>query len=59
MDNIKDYLLDLYELELHKKLTYEEEFKSNTPKPNREHEFAVAVKNIETLEKLLDLIDKE
>ena len=55
----KDFLLDLYELELYKKSLYEENLKSNTPKQNREHEFAVAVKNVKILEELLDSIDKE
>lgn len=55
----KEFLLDLYELEIYKKSLYEEEFKSNTPKTNREHEFAVAVKNVKILEELLDSIDKE
>ena len=54
-----EFLLDLYELELYKKSLYEKDLKSNTPKPNREHEFAIAVKNVKIIEELLDLIDKE
>ena len=59
MDNKKEYLLDLYEVELHKKSLYEEDFYSNAPKPNRENEFAVAVKNVKILEELLDLLENE
>ena len=59
MENKKEFLLDLYELELYKKSLYEEDFKSNVPKPNREHEFAVAVKNVKILEELLDLLVNE
>jgi len=50
----KEFLLDLYELELYKKSLYEEDYNSNTPKENREHEFATAIKNIKIIEELLD-----
>jgi len=43
----KEVLLDLYELELYKKSLYEEDYNSNTPKENREHEFATAIKSSE------------
>ena len=42
----KDYLLDLYEIELYKKSIYEDGIGTNIPKPNRENEFALAVKHI-------------
>ena len=50
----KEYLLDLYEIELHKKSLYENGIGTNNPKPNREKEFDVAVKHIAILDELLD-----
>ena len=57
MDIIKDYLLDLYEIELHKKSMYSDGFISNKAKEGKELEFAITVKNIAILEKILDSID--
>lgn len=54
-----EFLLDLYELELYKKSLYEKDLKSNTPKPNREHEFAITVKNVKIIEELLDMLGNE
>ena len=55
--NIKEYLLDLYEIELHKKSMYADGFISNKAKEGRELEFAITIKNIAILEKILDSID--
>ena len=52
--DIKEYLLDLYEIELHKKSLYENGIGTNTPKPNRENEFEITVKHIAILNELLD-----
>lgn len=53
---IKDYLLDLYEIELHKKSMYSDGFISNKAKEGKELEFAITVKNISILENILDII---
>lgn len=52
----KEYLLDLYEIELHKKSLYENGIGTNIPKPNREKEFEIAVKNTKIIEELLNLL---
>ena len=57
--NKKEYLLDLYEIELHKKSLYEDGIGTNIPKLNREKEFDVAVKHIAILDELLDLFGKD
>lgn len=54
--DIKDYLLDLYEIELHKKSMYADGFISNKAKGGKEMEFAITIKNITILEKILDSI---
>ena len=54
--DIKDYLLDLYEIELHKKSIYADGFVSDKAKEGKELEFAITVKNITILEKILDSI---
>lgn len=54
----KDYLLDLYEIELYKKTIYEDGIGTNQAKPNREKEFDVAVKHIAVLNELLDMIEE-
>ena len=54
----KEYLLDLYEIELHKKSLYEDGIGTNTPKPNREKEFEVAAKHIALLNELLDMLEE-
>lgn len=54
----KEYLLDLYEIELYKKSLYENGIGTNIPKPNREKEFEIAVKHITLLNELLDMLDK-
>ena len=56
--DIKEYLLDLYEIELHKKSLYENGIETNIPKKNREKEFEIAVKHIAILNELLDILDK-
>ncbi len=54
----KEYLLDLYEIELYKKTLYENGIGTNIPKLNREKEFDVAVKHIAVLNELLDMIEE-
>ena len=54
----REYLLDLYEIELHKKSLYENGIGTNMPKPNREKEFEVAVKHIAILDELLDSLEE-
>lgn len=53
----KEYLLDLYETELYKKTIYEDGIGTNIPKPSRENEFDLAVKNIAILNELLDMLE--
>ena len=55
----KDFVLDLYEMELNKKSMYSNDVMSNTAKEGKESEFAVAVKNIKIIEELLDLLGNE
>jgi len=59
MDDKKEFLLDLYEIELHKKSLYEDGIGTNIPKPSKEKEFALAVKHIAILDELLDLFGKD
>ena len=54
----REYLLDLYEIELHKKSLYENGIGTNVPKENREKEFEIAVKHIAILNELLDELEK-
>ena len=54
----KEYLLDLYEIELYKKTLYENGIGTNIPKLNREKEFDVAVKHIAVLNELLDMLEE-
>ena len=54
----KEYLLDLYEIELYKKTLYENGIGTNIPKLNREKEFDVTVKHIAVLNELLDMIEE-
>ena len=55
----KDFMLDLYEIELNKKSMYSDNVMSNTAKEGKEQEFAVVVKNIKIIEELLDLLGNE
>jgi len=55
---IKEYLLDLYEIELYKKSLYENGIGTSIPKPNREKEFEIAVKHIAILNKLLNSLEE-
>ena len=57
--NKKDYILDLYEIELYKKTIYEDGIGTNQPKPNRGKEFTLAVEHIAILNDLLDLLENE
>ena len=54
----KEFLLDLYEIELHKKSLYEDGIGTNTPKPSKEKEFDVAVRHIVILNELLDMLEQ-
>lgn len=54
----KEYLLDLYEVELYKKSLYENGIGTNIPKKNWENEFEVAVKHIAILDELLDSLEE-
>lgn len=55
----KDFMLDLYEMELNKKSMYSDNVMSNQAKEGKEQEFAVAVKNIKIIEELLDLLESQ
>ena len=55
----KDFILDLYEMELNKKSMYSDNVLSDKAKEGKEQEFAVAVKNIKIIEELLDLLGNE
>lgn len=57
--NTKDYILDLYEIELYKKSIYEDGIGTNQPKPNREREFTLVVEHIAILNELLDLLEDD
>ena len=57
--NIKEFILDLYEIELNKKGMYSDNVLSNQAKEGKELEFAVTVKNIKIIEELLDLLENE
>ena len=54
----KEYLLDLYEMELYKKSIYEDKIGTGIPKRNREKEFEIAVKHIAILDELLDILEE-
>ena len=53
MNKILEYLLDLYEIELHKKSLYSDGVLSDKPKPGREKEFEMTLENISILEELI------
>ena len=55
----KEFMLDLYEIELNKKSMYSDNVLSNQAKEGKEQEFAVAVKNIKIIEELLDMLGNE
>ena len=55
----KDFVLDLYEMELNKKSMYSDNVLSDKAKEGKEQEFAVAVKNIKIIEELLDMLGNE
>lgn len=54
----KDFLLDLYEIEMYKKSIYEDGIGTNQPKPNREEEFGITIKNVAIINQLLDMLEK-
>lgn len=56
--DMKEFLLDLYEIELYKKSLYEDGIGTNIAKPNKENEFDVAVRNITILNELLDVLEE-
>ena len=55
----KEFMLDLYEIELNKKSIYSDNVMSNQAKEGKEQEFAVTVKNIKIIEELLDMLGNE
>lgn len=55
----KEFVLDLYEIELNKKSMYSDNVLSDKAKEGKEQEFAVAVKNIKIIEELLDMLGNE
>ena len=55
----KEFMLDLYEIELNKKSIYSDNVMSNQAKEGKEQEFDVAVKNIKIIEELLDMLGNE
>ena len=55
----REFILDLYEMELNKKSMYSDNVMSNQAKEGREQEFAIAVKNIKIIEELLVLLESE
>ena len=57
MEDKKEFLLDLYEIELYKKSIYEDGIGTYQPKPNREKEFALAVEHVAILNELLDMLE--
>lgn len=59
MNKILEYLLDLYEIELHKKLLYSDDILSDKPKPGREKEFEMTLANISILEELIKEHEKK
>ena len=52
MNTIKEYLLDLYEIELFKSKMYQ-------GRPSREAEVQTVMKNIQILDRLLNIIDED
>ena len=56
--DIKEFLLDLYEIELHKKSMYADGLISNKAKQGKELEFAIAIKNVRIIEALLDKLNE-
>ena len=53
MNKILEYLLDLYEIEQHKKSLYSDDVLSDKPKLGREKEFEMTLENISILEALI------
>ena len=53
MNKILEYLLDLYEIELHKKSLYSDDVLSDKSKLGREKEFEMTLENISILEALI------
>ena len=54
---VKDYIMDLYEIERSKKILYSEDIMGSKAKAGKELEYQLAVKNIKLLEEILDIIE--
>lgn len=54
MNKKLEYLLDLYEIEQHKKSMYSTDVLSDKPKSGKEMEFEIAVEHIAILNELID-----
>lgn len=57
--DVREFMLDLYAMELNRKSIYSNDVMSNTAKEGKEAEFAVTVKNIKIIEELLDMLGSE
>lgn len=55
--NIKEYLLDLYEVELHKRCIYSDSSDFSKSKVGKEEEYVLTQKHIRILEHLLDSLE--
>ncbi len=55
--DIKEYLLDLYEIELLKRCIYSDSSDFNKPKVGKEEEYALTQKHIQILESLLNSLE--
>ncbi len=55
--DIKEYLLDLYEIELHKRCIYSNGSDFNKAKVGKEEEYTLTQKHIKILESLLDSLE--
>ena len=53
MNKKLEYLLDLYEIELHKKSIYSSDILSDKPKCGKEKEFEIAVEHLSLLNELI------
>lgn len=53
MNKKLEFLLDLYELEQHKKSMYSSDLLSAKPKPGKEKQFALAVESLSILDDLI------
>lgn len=59
MEVYKDFLMDLYEIELHKKLIFSENLNGTKAKVGKEAEYNLTIKNISVLSKIIDFIESK